>query len=179
MTPEARQDQLLVQKVGDELVVYDQQHHRVHRLNKTAALVWRHCDGRTGVAELAALLQSESGLPADEEVVRLALARLAKTRLLRDECPEAKSITRRQVIRRLGLAGAMTLLLPVVTSIIAPTPAMAGSGRIIAGGEDCGAYQNGTCANNPKCPYPNNQTCHPPLAGQDQTRCFCTNYVDP
>ncbi len=59
MQPQARQDKLLVQEVGDELVVYDQKRHVAHSLNRTAALVWQNCDGQRTVADLAALL----GLP--------------------------------------------------------------------------------------------------------------------
>lgn len=157
MTPEARHDDLLVQAVGDELVVYDQKRHRVHRLNRTAALVWRHCDGRTGAADMAALLQKECGLPADEEVVGLALARLAKARLLREERPEAIApVTRRQVVRKLSLVGALVLLLPAVTSITAPTPAMAQSESLI---EYCQRFT---------CPNMTNKEC------ADQTHNQCT-----
>ncbi|MCS6860092.1 MAG: PqqD family protein [Abditibacteriales bacterium] len=132
MLPEARKDKLLVQDVGDELVVYDQERHRAHRLNRTAAFVWRHCDSQKTAAEVAALLESELNVPANEELVWWTLNRLDKARLLQEplaQPAEAASISRRQVVRKLGLVGGLALLLPVVTSIVAPTPAMAASGR--------------------------------------------------
>lgn len=136
MFPQAREEKLLVQEVGDELVVYDQKRHRAHRLNATAARIWRRCDGRTGVAELAATLE-EAGLPTKEDLVWLALDRLEKADLLREPVvrPEgAREISRRKVLQRLGLAG-LAFLLPAVTSITAPVPAMAQYGGGGGGGE--------------------------------------------
>jgi hypothetical protein len=128
MYPEARQDRLLIEEVLDEVVVYDQDRNRAHRLNRTAALVWRHCDGRTSVEELAALLRKALDLPAEERLVWVALDQLGKAHLLRDPVlrpAEQAGVSRREAIRRLGLGAAGALLVPVVTSISAPTPAMA------------------------------------------------------
>ena len=70
MFPETARDEVLIEALGDELVVYDLVRHRAHCLNKSAALVWRHCDGKTTIAELAKLLQKELGLPdLDEDLV--------------------------------------------------------------------------------------------------------------
>jgi hypothetical protein len=127
MTPHARHDKLLVQELGDELVVYDQERHRAHRLNRAAALVWRHCDGRTTVAELTALLRAELNVSADEEVVWFALDCLRKAGLLRERLPRppaaASGISRRQVVRRLGRTAAVALLVPAVTTVVALMPA--------------------------------------------------------
>lgn len=130
MRPHAREEALLVQEVGDELVVYDQERHRAHRLNRTAALVFRRCDGRKTVAELAALVQEDSGLPEGEGLVWLALDRLEKAHLLRERLKrpaKEAGITRRRVMRKLGVAGVLSFLLPVVTTLAVPTPAMAGT----------------------------------------------------
>ena len=126
MQPQARQDRVIVQEVGQELAVYDQARHRAHRLNRTAALVWRHCDGHTTVAEQAALLARE-GLPADEELVWLALEQLDKAQLLSaplEQPAGATALSRRQALNRARLAG-LALMVPVVGTIIAPTPVRA------------------------------------------------------
>ena len=128
MTPVARQDNLLTQDVGDELVVYDQTRHRVHRLNQTAASVWRQCDGRTTIADMAMVLPQHE---ASEEVVWLALEKLGKAHLLESsvESPaEVRDQSRRDWMKRMAFAGGAALLLPVVTSMSAPTPAMANTG---------------------------------------------------
>jgi len=128
MVPQARHDRLAVQKLGDETIIYDEQRNHIHRLNQTAALVWHHCDGRRTAADLALVVQNELGAPVTEEMVWLALDRLEKEHLLQERLirPEtAMQITRRQMLRKAALAGGATLLLPVVQSMVAPTPAMA------------------------------------------------------
>src|SRR5919204_3658772 len=107
MTPQAREQGLIVRQQDEELLVYDPTAHRAHALNPAAALVWKHCDGKTTVAELATLLHQELSLPADEEAVWLALDRLERAQLLPGELPRPARprYTRREVARRLGLAG--------------------------------------------------------------------------
>jgi hypothetical protein len=145
MTPKVREDRLLLQEVGDELVIYDQERKVIHSLNATAALVWRHCDGQTSISDIAALLYRETQLPANEEFVWFALARLGEARLLREPVTrptDAVSLTRRQLIRKLGVTAGLALL-PLVASITAPTPAMGASPRD-GGTGDGGTGDGGT-----------------------------------
>jgi hypothetical protein len=118
--PKARKDGLLVRELGDEVVVYELESHRGHCLNRTAALVWHACDGRSTVAAIAAQVGRGLGVPADEQLVRYALRRLREARLL-DAPVEGTSLTRRQVARRIGQAA----LLPIVISLLAPRPSEA------------------------------------------------------
>jgi hypothetical protein len=126
--PKARSEQLVIKELGDETLVYDEHSHEAHCLNRTAALVWRHCDGRTSAAKMAGLLSKEAGAPVSEQVVWLALGQLERSRLL-EEPParpaRAEQVSRRELMRRLGVAAAFAL--PLVTSIVAPTPAEAQS----------------------------------------------------
>ena len=71
MLPQARQNNLLVRELMDELVVYDQERAEAHNLNRTAAFVRRLCDGHTSVPEMAATLQREFHVTADEALVWL------------------------------------------------------------------------------------------------------------
>ena len=66
----ARHDELVVQELPDEVMVYDLKSHKAHCLNKTAAFIWNHCDGETSVADLVTLLKEESGSSANEAVSR-------------------------------------------------------------------------------------------------------------
>lgn len=130
MNPHAREDDVIVEELLDEVMVYDRKGAKAHCLNRTAAFVWRHSDGRSSVAELAVRLHQELGVPADEELVWLALDRLEKAHLLHERLERpavGAGVSRRQVMRKLGVAGGLSLLLPVVTSIVAPAPAMAQS----------------------------------------------------
>jgi hypothetical protein len=111
----------------DETMVYDTVCHQASALNRTATLVWRHCDGKTSVPEFVELLR-KADLPADEAVVWLALDRLEKAHLLEKPLTKpADHLSRRRALRRLVMAGGLALL-PAVTSIVAPTPSMAASG---------------------------------------------------
>jgi hypothetical protein len=129
VNPNARQDDILTDQLLDETLVYDLQRHKAHRLNKTAAAIWRRCDGQTTIAELAASLP-KLGLPADTELVKYTLTRLEQAHLLQERITPALGgpwISRRVMLRRLAQAGTVAVLLPVITSITAPTPAMAAS----------------------------------------------------
>lgn len=133
--PEARKEGLVVQHLSDEVLIYDQRRHKGHCLNQTAALVWKHCDGKTSVSEMARLLEEELKTPVKEEVVWLALDQLSKTHLLSKQVTLAQpGVTRREVIRRIGFAAAVAL--PAVMSITAPTAVQAATCK--ASGEACG-----------------------------------------
>ena len=106
--------------LSDETLVYDLKRDKAHCLNPTAAAVWQHCDGRTSVPELAAMLRRECDIAADDDVVWLALRQLQKARLLQERLqppPELQRPSRRELIRRLGVAAAV----PIVMTILAPT----------------------------------------------------------
>jgi Coenzyme PQQ synthesis protein D (PqqD) len=144
--PEARSEGLIVEALpGGEVLVYDLASHRAHSLNRSAAFVWRQCDGRTSLSEAVARLHGEVGLPADEAVVRMALDRLGRAGLLNVLAADSAAhdhVRRREVVRRLALTGGLTLLLPVVMSIVAPTVAEAASciakhGRCTPAGVPC------------------------------------------
>lgn len=123
--PFARREGLIVEELQHETLVYDLESHKAHSLNATAAVLWRACDGKNSVSDLARIVGAPSDLNDDEEVVLLGLARLNRASLLVDYHPEDRSITRRQTLRKIGLAGALTIVLPVVHSIVVPTPAQA------------------------------------------------------
>ncbi len=141
MLPRAREDRLVVRELPDEVLVYDLSRHKAHCLNPPAALVWRHCDGRTTVAEMAALLEKQLRSPADEAVVWLALDRLGRAHLLREPAVPpgaAARYTRREVMRTMGMGAAV--LVPMVTSIVAH--AASGSASCVA---------NNACGGKPVC----------------------------
>jgi len=126
LMPRARQDEFVVEELEDETLVYDLERHKARCLNRTAALVWRHCDGRTSVAEVAALLQEQSATPTDEAVVWMALDRLSRAHLLSDPVTlpaDRAQYSRREMLRKLRRVAGITLLLPVIESIVAPLAA--------------------------------------------------------
>jgi hypothetical protein len=123
--PQARWEDLVIQEMPDEVLVYDLKGHKAHMLNQTAAFVWNHCDGETTPKEMAALMEQEWSKPVSEDVVWLALKQLSKANLLQEPIAmpdNGTRVSRRQAMRRLGIAA----MVPLVISIVAPT-AMAGA----------------------------------------------------
>ena len=119
--PLARREGLIVQELLDELLVYDLVRQKAHCLNRTAALVWNRCDGKTSVEQLVGLLERETNAPVDHAVVCMAFDQLSKAHLLKGPArtwPGASRISRRELIRRVGTAAAVAL--PIVSSIVAP-----------------------------------------------------------
>ena len=113
-------------QLDDELIVYDAESHQAHSLNHTAATVWKSCNGKTKVAEMVAKLQKV--LPGiDNRILLVTLIKLQEAGLLTEGASSSRSQvgfpSRRDVIRKMGKAVAVAL--PVVTSIVVPTPSMA------------------------------------------------------
>ena len=120
--PTARRARLVVRELAEEVLVYDEGAHRAHCLNRTAALVWKHCDGKTTVSGIAGRVGAELSAPVSDEVVWLALDQLAEFDLLAPRALRTKPpdlISRRRMLRRLGIAA--TISLPLITSIVSPT----------------------------------------------------------
>jgi hypothetical protein len=126
--PKARVEGIVVRELPDEVLIYDLDTHKAVCLNSTAADVWRLCDGRRTASDIKRALESEAKGDVPDELVWLALEQLDKDRLLVERVrrpAKLAGISRREMIRRVGLAAAITL--PVVASIVAPTPADAAS----------------------------------------------------
>jgi hypothetical protein len=135
MPPKARRTDIIAMEFEGGFVLYDELTQRVHELNASAASVWQHSDGSTSIEALTAAVAADTELPADEAIVHLALAQLGKAGLLDGpQAPFDARISRRQISQRLGLTGSLALLLPIVSSIVAPTPVMAQSGGTPAPG---------------------------------------------
>jgi hypothetical protein len=122
--PRARVD-CLSREFGDEVLVYDLQRNVGHCLNSTAAAAWKLCDGGNSPPQIARTLSRQFSAQVDESVVLLALDQLADAHLLVEPAVSTKRLSRRVALRRIGIAAAIAL--PLVTSIVAPTPAQAAS----------------------------------------------------
>ena len=125
--PKARKKDLLVETIDDEVLVYDLRNSKAHCLNKNAGFVWRCCDGKSSSRELASKLQKQIGAKDCGELVAVALRDLSKADLLQQKMPssgELQSVSRRDLIRRIGIAAAV---IPAVTSFLVPTAQAAGS----------------------------------------------------
>jgi hypothetical protein len=150
--PRARQDDLLEETVGEELLLYDQESHTAHCLSPIAACIWRHCDGEHNATELAELAGASEDLVAD------ALHELREKDLLAAEPQLMQStipgISRREAIVRVARYGAAATAGSMIVSATAATPAMASSGEEegscragISDEETCCICNNNRCMN--------------------------------
>jgi hypothetical protein len=125
LLPRARQEDLLEETVGEELLLYDRNSHTAHCLSPIAACVWRHCDGEHDVTDLARLAGASENLVAD------ALHELREKDLLYAEPQLVQSTipgeSRREAIVRVGRYGAAAVAGSLIVSATAATPAMANS----------------------------------------------------
>ena len=149
----ARTEGLLVERVGDETVVYDVETKEAHCLKPLAAVVFERCDGKTTVGEISAAAEQKLGESVSVDQVGSAIAELEGLGLL--DVPlvvlngDRNGWSRREMLRKAGYTGAAIAgAAPLITSIAAPTAAMAVSG-IATGCTGCG--KNSDCVSNHCC----------------------------
>lgn len=132
----------LTREFYDELLVYDEGTHKAHCLNKTAAIVWLECTGNATVPEIAKKVEKQLHTEGDDTLVGLAIMKLYKSGLLEktEAGPGGENLpNRRDVLKRVGTAAIVAL--PIVTTMLVPTPAHAAS---------CFPLLH-TCSNNTQC----------------------------
>jgi hypothetical protein len=144
---------LVVEPMGEELLVFEPATDRAHSLNAPAASVWQECDGTRDVDALAQCC----GL--DPVAVTVALDSLRSCGLLLDF--QGPRVSRRQALRKVAVLGAGIAAVPVIRSITAPSAAMAASTACIprqgtCTGQSCCASRNGPiyCSSRGRCSLP-------------------------
>lgn len=174
--PIRRSDDLVVQEHAEELLVYDLQSHRAHALNRALADIWRLCDGSRTTSEIARSLAERTEAIVPCQIVELGLEQLRGAGLLNYtvRIAEAGKVSRRELVKRAGLAGFSAL--PVITSIVVPAAAAAQSGA-------CGVSVGLPCTCNGKVrnfgiPCDSSQctgscACNPPFTGCNGGGHFC------
>jgi len=129
LKPIARKNDIVVQELKDETLIYDLKTNRAYCLNETSALVWQLCDGRRTTSEISDELSVRLKALVTEEFVWLAIGQLDKDGLLDGEIENPfGGLTRREVIRKVGFASVVGL--PMVSSMVAPRASMAQSGLL-------------------------------------------------
>ncbi len=133
--PKARGNNIVVQELKDETLIYDLKENKAFCLNETAGIVFSACNGRTDFDEL----KKQSGF--SDDLIYLTLDELKRQGLIEDEyhSPFA-GMKRREVIRKIGFASMIAL--PLITGLVAPTAAMAASGT---------AGTAGACTSSAQC----------------------------
>lgn len=140
--PQARRAGLVVKEVDGELLVYDCDRDRAHCLNATVYAIWKLCDGRTTIPAIACCVSKSLGVRVGEIVIQLGVRQLKANHLLAEGyevSSKVADLSRRALVGKLGMGVA---LLPLITSISAPTALAA----VSCSGPCSGAPGRGTCA---------------------------------
>jgi hypothetical protein len=148
--PVARQKDLVIQEMPDEVLVYDMSTNKAHCLNPSAAFVWKACNGQNSVADIVSQFESNGKGNVSEDFVWLAIDQLQENSLLKNDIvPRFAGQSRRQVIKAIGLASMVAV--PVIASLVAPQNALAAG--------SCSCVNPAGCAGRTSCPVQNN--CNP------------------
>jgi hypothetical protein len=170
--PLSRKENIVVQELEGEILVYDLSENRAVCLNETSALIWQACDGNKTPAEISNFISKKLNTPANEDLVWLALDQLKKENLIENasDLPNHfAGMSRREAIKKVGLSSLIAL--PVIMAVTSPVAAATGS--------VCGAVLNAVC----RCdfggdvgPTPGQQSCFNDLTLQCQqggVECQC------
>lgn len=142
--PLSRFNNIVVQNLSDEVLIYDLLSNKAYYLNATSTTVFNACDGKTTLADLKAKSQ------LTDDLIFLALDELKKAELLEKDVQYSSpfdGMSRREVIRKVGLSSLIAL--PVISSVIAPTAAHAQSLDVSFTCSNPGAATASFCASSP------------------------------
>jgi hypothetical protein len=128
--PVMRKDDLVIQELDGEILIYDLRNDKALCLNSTSALIWQACDGSKSVSEISEFVGKKLDSTSSEDLVWLALDQLKKEKLIENgsaiDNSHFEGMSRRQVIRKIGLSSLVAI--PVVSSLVAPVAAGTASG---------------------------------------------------
>ena len=154
--PLARFESIIVQELKDEILVCDTKSNRVFCLNQTAGEVWKLCDGKTDVRQIAEKMTKKLRANVGEEMVLFSLEELSRENLLARKVSTKElfaNVPRREVIRKIGLSSMIAL--PLITAVTMPKAVQAQSGCPAPGGGgpipngcpclDCSECESGCC----------------------------------
>lgn len=143
--PKAKRKGLVVEEAGGEVLVYNRENDHVHSLNDSAARIWRLCTGRRTVEQIASELDMALDPAARQTVVRDAVAQFERLGLVEPVDGAPANPSRRRIARRISIGVAAGVALPLIVSLVAPTPAFAGT---VPDGGNCttsGQCKTGCC----------------------------------
>lgn len=131
--PRARNTEIMVSDLGDELLIYDHVANKAFCLNETLKIVYQACDGKTTFDEL-----KKENKKLIDEVILLSLDKLRQSNLLGEDF--STDVSRRSLLAK---AAYSAIALPVIVNLIAPSAASAAS--CLAGGSSCSVFNPGSC----------------------------------
>jgi Coenzyme PQQ synthesis protein D (PqqD) len=110
----------------EECVIYDVRQKKAHHLNSTLTWIWRRCDGNTNIEALADSFAREFHVKDGLPILITGLEQLEARNLLNTSV-DLNLLAAEAAISRRVLIASGSVLMPVVVSLLAPTPAAAKS----------------------------------------------------
>ncbi len=129
--PQSRKSNIVVQEFETEVLIYDLTINKAFCLNPTSTLIWQLCDGTNSISQISEIISRKLKTPFSDDLIWLALDQFKGDNLLEQNDElwiEFGGLNRRQVIKKVGFTS--MVMLPIISSIIAPTSAMAQSGGL-------------------------------------------------
>ena len=124
----APRNDVVVEELIDEVLVYDRRGDVAHCLSEIAATVWRTCEGGATLDEVAEQIVARDLAGSSDEAMELAdtaVAELVEKGLLETSGVGASRVSRRQALRRMAGVGAAAVVAPLVVSAAVPNSAAA------------------------------------------------------
>jgi hypothetical protein len=143
LLPVARTEDIVIQEVDQEILIYDLKNNKAFCLNETSSIIFQACSKKTSFDEL------KRKHKFSEDIIFLALDELRRENLLAENqqynSPFA-GMSRREAIRKVAFASVAAL--PVIAFLVAPTAVMSASA--------CRCVNPGGCLTQTSCPSTNN-----------------------
>lgn len=162
-SPMARTEDILVESLGDEVLIYDLRTHEATCLNASAALVWDLCDSQRTIADI---LDEVGNAEVTEHHIADLLDQLRDKNLLEDDDTPAAHGAGAPPSRRffLGHAAAASVVLPALMSTMVPKAAQALPLGALCAGEGSTGNPQCNAGNVPAtdffcCSYGSNSPC--------------------
>ena len=159
---------LLRHHLDEQVLVYDARDDKVHLLDPTTACVLELLEeGKWSASRIMEEVARRVNVAPSDALLALSLEELRKADLLDDSIAPLAAVTdvrRREMLRKVGLAGAAALLIPAITTLTA-TSAYAASCFLVThvcttGGQCCsGACNAGVCCQPTSLPCTTNAQC--------------------
>lgn len=126
--PIGLKNNVLVQELEKELLLYDLSRDKVFCLNETSMLIWNLCNGERSIEDIRREVSRQLNSEVNEELIWLALDKLKTEQLLSNHQEieiKFNALSRREVIKKVGLSSMATL--PLILTIVSPNAAAAQS----------------------------------------------------
>jgi hypothetical protein len=143
--PLSLKNNIIVQELDKELLLYDLERDKVFCLNETSLLIWNLCDGENSIEDIRRKVSEQLKTPVSDEMIWLALHSLKNEKLLSNHQEieiNFNGLSRREMIKKVGLS--TMIALPLISTIVSPAAAAAQSQAVCSSSTFC-LCQDASC----------------------------------